>query len=163
MWKQDVTIPAKLRYFKQTWQLLVSFTPIKLSFIHIIFLRDGLSFPIFKISLLKIVRHTVHISKKLSLNKSNTHMKYLVFELRNSVAFLETNFLSICPTAQEQDYVIIKWFRDFLLSVDCFGHTAFKNGPSKRTNVTKCLGLCYLIALLKATKHNWIFSRPELF
>lgn len=120
-------------------------------------------FPIFKISLLKIVRHTVHVSKKLSLNKSNTHMKYLVFELRDSVAFLETNFLSICPTAQEQDYVIIKWFRDFLLSVDCFGHTAFKNGPSKRTNVTKCLGLCYLIALLKATKHNWIFSRPELF
>lgn len=36
------------------------------------------------------------------------HMKYLVFELRDSAAFLETNFLAICPTAQEQDYAIIK-------------------------------------------------------
>lgn len=81
-------------------------------------------------------------------------MKYLVFELRDSAAFLETNFLAICPTAQEQDYAIIKRFWDFLLSVDCFGHTAFKNVPSKRTNVTKRLGLCCLIVLLKATKRN---------
>jgi len=58
------------------------------------------------------------------------HLKYLMFEFRDSVAFSETYFLAILPTAKEQDHVIIKFFWDFFRSVDVYGHTIFENGPS---------------------------------